>query len=70
MAANATVAMMTWDWKTHEAKEITSVKTQLTPVFDEALVALTIPEDAINGTSSSSSSSSSLVSCVSIEIGG
>ena len=22
VAANATVAMMTWDWRTHEAKEI------------------------------------------------
>lgn len=49
VAHNATLAMMTWDWKTHEAKEIVSVKTQLTPVFNEALVALTIPAEAQNG---------------------
>lgn len=46
---NATVAMFTWDWKTHEANEIVAAKAQLPPVFEEALISLTIPTNAQSG---------------------
>ncbi|TFJ86689.1 hypothetical protein NSK_001778 [Nannochloropsis salina CCMP1776] len=48
-ATNATVSLMTWDWKTHEALEVASVETVLAPVFKEAVVALPVPKEAVNG---------------------
>ena len=48
-ALQATVALMTWNWKTHGSDQIIATKVKLTPAFDEAIVPMGVPADALNG---------------------